>query len=144
MIKLLKICILICLSYASHAQDTSVEAIIRNLEQLESKAVLEKDTTTLRKLWADDYMVNSPANRVVTGGRSTLDRPVINQGDNVSFTRKVEHVLIKGDYVFAMGSEVVVPRAANGAAIKRRYTNVWMNEKGQWKLIARHANVVCE
>lgn len=89
--------ILLIITYNTYAQNSSVEATIRNLEQLESRAVLEKDTTTLRKLWSDDYTVNSPANRVVTGGKNRLDRPVINQADNASFTRTVEHVVINGD-----------------------------------------------
>ena len=133
--------------HASYAQKTSIEAIIRNLEQLESKAVLEKDTATLKKLWANDYTVNSPANRVVTGGRNTLDRPVINQADNVSFTRVVEHIIIKDGFALAMGNEIVVPKPKDTTAaisIKRRYTNVWISEKGEWKLTARHANVICD
>lgn len=133
--------ILLIITYNTYAQNSSVEATIRNLEQLESRAVLEKDTTTLRKLWSDDYTVNSPANRVVTGGKNTLDRPVINQADNASFTRTVEHVVINGGY--AMGHEVVVPKSNNATPINRRYTNVWLLEKDQWKLIARHANIIC-
>ena len=139
--------LLISICYVAHAQDSSVENTIRNLEQLECKAVLEKDTATLRKLWADEYTVNSPANRVVTGGKNTLDRPVINQADNVSFTRNVEHVTVKGGYAIAMGNELVVPRstgATPSTPVKRRYSNVWLMDKGQWKLIARHANVICE
>lgn len=135
--------ILLIITYNTYAQNSSVEATIRNLEQLESRAVLEKDTTTLRKLWSDDYTVNSPANRVVTGGKNTLDRPVINQADNASFTRTVEHVVINGGYAIAMGHEVVVPKSNNATQINRRYTNVWLLEKDQWKLIARHANIIC-
>jgi hypothetical protein len=49
--------------------------------------------------------------------------------------------------VVVMGSEVVVP--APGApnadkSLKRRYTNVWMNRDGKWRLTVRHANNVCE
>jgi len=130
-----------------YAQNSSIEAIIRNLEQRECKAALEKDTATLRQLWADDYTVNSPANRVVTGGKNTLDRPVINQADNVSFTRVIEHIMIKDGYAVAMGNETVVPRSNDtkkAVPIKRRYTNVWMMDRGEWKLTARHANVICQ
>jgi ketosteroid isomerase-like protein len=128
------------------AQQSPTEITIRDLEQQESKAVLEKDTITLRKLWADDFTVNSPANRVVTGGKNTLDRPVITQADNISFTRVVEHVMVKGDFAIVMGHEVVVPKTAGAIAptpVKRRYTNVWTMEEGQWKLYARHASIIC-
>ncbi len=133
-----------CLGYT---QDTALESVIRNLEQMESKAALEKDTATLRKLWADDYTVNAPVNRVVTGGKNTLDRPVITQADNVSFTREVEHVMQKDDFVITMGNEIVVPKGSvskPGAPVKRRYTNIWMKSGETWKLVARHANVICQ
>jgi hypothetical protein len=29
-----------------------------------------------------------------------------------------------------------------GQIIKRRFTNVWKNEAGTWRLFARHANVI--
>jgi ketosteroid isomerase-like protein len=138
---------LISIAISGYAQDSSVESVIRTLEQQECKAVLAKDTTTLRKLWAEDFTVNAPSNRVVTAGKNTLDRPVINQADNVSFTRTIEHVMIKGDYAMTMGNEVVVPKsktATTAPPIKRRYTNVWIKENGEWKLVTRHASVICE
>jgi hypothetical protein len=137
------ISLLVCVCHLSHAQDPSIEAAIRKLEQLECTAVLEKDTVTLRTLWADDYTVNSPGNRVVTGGRNTLDRPVITQSENVSFTRVVEHVMLRAGLAIVMGHEVVVPKSSPAAAIRRRYTNIWINDKGDWKLIARHASIIC-
>ena len=109
--------LLICICHVSQGQDPSVEAAIRKLEQLECTAVLEKDTVMLRKLWADDYTVNSPANRVVTGGKSTLDRPVITQAENVSFTRVVEHVILRSGLAIVMGHEVVVPKSSPSAAM---------------------------
>jgi hypothetical protein len=141
------ILIMSVISYVGYGQNASTEDVIRNLEQLECKAALEKDTSTLRKLWADDFTVNSPANGVVTGGRNTLDRPVINQAENVSFTREVEHIMIKEGYAVAMGNETVVPKSKGttpAVPVKRRYTNVWMLQKGEWKLTARHANIICK
>jgi hypothetical protein len=48
------------------AQVPAPEAEIRRLEQIEVRAVLTKDTTTLRTLWDKDLVVNNPDNRVVT------------------------------------------------------------------------------
>jgi ketosteroid isomerase-like protein len=33
--------------------------------------------------------------------------------------------------------------AARQQTVKRRYTNIWMKKDGNWKLVARHANVIC-
>lgn len=131
-------------SIASFGQD--IEKTIRDLEQLEREAVLKKDTTTLRKIWSHDFTVNAPINKVMRGGKNTLDRPVITSITYSSFERNVENVLIKGDVAFAMGNEVVV-QSNNGSAprtVNRRYTNIWKNENGQWKLVARHANDICQ
>jgi hypothetical protein len=45
-----------------------------------------------------------------------------------------------------MGAEKVVPSGQSpdaGNTIHRRFTNVWMNEKGRWLLVARQASVIC-
>lgn len=129
-----------------YAQNQDTKQQIRTLEQEELLATLKKDTATLRNLWSEDLTVNSPFNRVVHGGRNTLDRPVITQLSYVSFERNVEDILLKHDLAISMGNEVVVEKGSNGSpdrTINRRYTNIWQNQNGQWKLIARHANIVC-
>lgn len=131
----------ICLS----AQNKEVEAEIRKLEQMEVKAVLEKDSATLLILWDSDYVVNAPDNTINFGGKTTLDRPVL-QRPRIAFTREVEQVIIRDGVVFSMGNETVVPggdQVNAGQTIKRRYTNIWMRKDNRWKLIARHANVIC-
>jgi ketosteroid isomerase-like protein len=128
------------------AQDASVEATVRALDQQTVQAVLIKDTMTLLKLWAPDFTVNNPMNEIAKGGRNTLDRPVMNQPAYASFVRNVEHVMVKGDVVLLMGNEVVVTKgtdAAPGRTINRRFTNIWQKQGADWKLIARHANEIC-
>ena len=63
-----------------------------------------------------------------------------------SFVRNIESIQVHGDTAIAMGNEVVVPSGTSpgaGATIRRRYTDIWMNRDGAWRLIARHANVIC-
>ena len=129
-----------------HSQDQKIETEIRRLDQLEVKAVLEKDTAVLLELWDKDFVVNAPDNVVNFAGKSTLDRPVLTRNRQV-FTRDVEHVIVRGNSAFSMGSETVqaaVDQTNAGKLIKRRYTNIWMYKDGQWKLMARHANVICD
>ena len=144
-----KILIAFTLTIAVHllnAQVSNTEKEIRQLEQMEVKAILEKDTVTLLKLWDKDYVVNAPDNVVTFAGRNTVDRPVMKRA-RTSFTREIEHIIITGTTVFAMGTETVIPsgdQPRSGQTIKRRYTNVWMHQDGTWKLVARHANVICQ
>ena len=139
--------LLIIISFSLQAQTSGIEATIRALEQKENKAVLEKDTNTLKKVWSPDFTVNSPFGSIEAGGQSTLDRPVITRLNYLNFERNIEKILVKGDIVITMGNERVVEKGQNGGAgrtIKRRYTNIWMKQNNEWQVIARHANVICE
>ena len=128
------------------AQEASAEADIRKLEEQERQAVLKKDTAMLRKIWDKHFLVNAPTNRIVLTN-DAVARPVITQISYTSFTREIEQVLVRGDVVFSMGSEIVVPAEGSpnaGKEIKRRYTNIWMKQGGVWTLVARHASVICD
>lgn len=120
----------------------AIELEITRLEQMEVQAILKKDTLTLLKLWASDYVVNAPDNKVNFAGKTTLDRPVL-QRSRTSFTRNVEHIIIRGNTVFSMGNETLNPDSDSQQIIQRRYTNIWMKMDGSWKLVARHANIIC-
>lgn len=129
-----------------YAQNQDKEAEIRKLEQIEVKAVLQKDTITLSKLWDKDYVVNAPTNRISYAGKTAVDRPVLNMA-RTTFTREVEKIIIRGNIAISMGSETVVPAAdqANaGQTVKRRYTNIWEKQGDGWKLVARHASIICQ
>lgn len=127
-----------------NAQDNQTETEIRNLEQMEVKAVLAKDTVSLKKIWDKNYVVHNPENKIVLAVANSTSRPVLNR-PRTSFTREVEHILVKGDVVISMGNETVVAPAElpnSDKTIKRRYTNIWMKVDNAWKLVARHANIV--
>lgn len=143
--KIANLVILLCCVGTLKAQSQQIEKEIRDLEQTEVKAILEKDSATLLKLWDKEYVVNSPDNVVVFPGKSTLDRPVLRRS-RFSFTRNVEQVIIRGDVVLSMGNETVITtgdQSLEAQTIKRRYTNIWMKKEGIWKLIGRHANIIC-
>ncbi len=129
-----------------NAQNQNQESEIRNLEQREVKAVLEKDSAMLLQLWDKDFVVNSPDNVIVFPGQSTLDRPVLRRS-RTTFERNTEQVIFRSDMAFAMGNETVVTPATQsqtGQTVKRRYTNIWQKANNSWKLVARHANVICQ
>ncbi|MEO6723319.1 MAG: nuclear transport factor 2 family protein [Ferruginibacter sp.] len=127
------------------AQSQDVESEIRNLEQREVQAILTKDSVALLKLWDKNYTVNSPDNVIVFAGKTTLDRPVLKRA-RTAFTREIELVTIKGNFAFSMGSETVIPvddKQQPGQVVKRRFTNIWEKQADGWKLVGRHANIIC-
>jgi len=66
--------------------------------------------------------------------------------DYSSFVREIETILFHGDVVIVMGAETITPvhkAPFAGQTVRRRYTHFWMRRGGEWRLTARHANVIC-
>jgi ketosteroid isomerase-like protein len=122
------------------AQDRpSDEQHVRSLDDQERVAALKRDLPALERLWSDQFTVNAPNNQVVVGKRAVLD----------TFERQIEFIRADGNFVIIMGLETVQPIGdapsaglVAGQSIKRRFTNIWKNEEGTWRLFARHANVI--
>lgn len=133
-------------AFCIYAQNTQVETAIRKLEETEHKAMLARDTGTLLKVWAADFIVNTPANRITLSRQELFNLVRAGIFTYSSFTRDIEQVFIKNDMAITMGSEAVIPvgnSSKEGQVIKRRYTNIWMKQNGAWRLTARHANEIC-
>ncbi|HEX8285012.1 MAG TPA: nuclear transport factor 2 family protein [Pyrinomonadaceae bacterium] len=123
-------------------QKAAVEREIRRLDLAHADAVLRGDLAAMDKLWTKDFKVNNPFNEV-----DKADRIRNGAVTYSSFVREPESVLVHGDTVIVMGRETVVPKGASpdaGQTINRRYTNIWMKRDGRWRLVARHASVICQ
>ena len=128
------------------AQDPRPEdEIVRALDNDERLAALKRNVPALERLWSDQFTVNAPNNKVVIGKRAVLDEFVASGVIHfTTFDRRVEFIRVDGDYAFVMGAETVQPAAgpSAGQIVRRRFTNIWRKEAGQWRLFARHANVI--
>jgi ketosteroid isomerase-like protein len=133
------------------AQDKNAdEQRVRALDDKEREAALERDIPALTRLWSDDFLLNAPNNKVVVGKQAVLDA-FVRSGviDFARFDRQVESIRADGPFVIIMGLETVQPKSdapsaglVAGQLIKRRFTNIWKNEGGSWRLYIRHANVI--
>jgi ketosteroid isomerase-like protein len=129
-------------SAQSAKQKAAIEQEIRKLDLAHADAILRGDLAALDKIWTEDFKVNNPFNQI-----DRADRIRTGAVTYSSFTREPETVLVHGDTVIVMGREIVVPKGNSpeaGKTINRRYTNIWMKRSGKWRLIARHASVICE
>ena len=120
----------------------AVEQEVRRLDLAHADAVLRGDLAAMDKLWTKDFKVNNPFNEV-----DKADRIRTGAVTYSSFVREAEEVLVHGDTVIVMGRETVVPKGDSpdaGRTINRRYTNIWMRREGRWRLVARHASVICQ
>jgi hypothetical protein len=132
----------------SYSQNKKIETEIRHMEEKRVVAFLKKDTAALLKLWASDYFVNRPAGLVST--RDKILELVLTDTISVSgFKSEVEYIRVTKDFVVSMGNETVTgsmnsPSPIAGKTVKRRFTHIWIKENGNWVLLARHANYVCQ
>jgi ketosteroid isomerase-like protein len=133
------------------AQDrTADEQRVRALDDKERVSALKRDVPALERLWSDQLILNAPNNQVVVGRRAVLDAFVHSGIINFSkFERQIEFIRADGPFVIIMGLETVQPISdapsaglLAGRLIKRRFTNIWKNEAGTWRLFVRHANVI--
>jgi ketosteroid isomerase-like protein len=145
----LVVCLLIIAASGVSAQDVprdSLEQLIRRLDEAEARGLLRRDSSALRRLWAPDFTVNNPRNSITRGAEEVV--ALIRNGtiDYSSFAREIEAILFHGNTVIVMGSETITPvnkAPFAGQTVRRRFTHFWMQRDGQWRLTARHANVVC-
>jgi ketosteroid isomerase-like protein len=144
---ILVVAAMICLTTSlvsghSAKQNDSIEQEIRKLELAHADAILRGDLAALDKIWTKDFKVNNPFNEI-----DKADRIRTGAVTYSSFVREVESVQVHGNTVIVMGRETVVPKGNSpdaGNTINRRYTNIWMKRSGKWRLIARHASVICQ
>jgi hypothetical protein len=109
----------------------------------EVAAILAEDTRAFGDSLASDVVVNSP-------------RGTINRRDDTlaafdggfirysAFDRRIEYAGKLGEFVVIMGNEILAPkgRAPNaGKIVHRRFTDIWRNEQGVWRLALRQATV---
>ncbi|SDA35813.1 protein of unknown function [Sphingomonas sp. NFR15] len=110
--------------------------------------VARADVKGLAELSARELTINAPTNRILSHNQF-LAMMRSGQIGAEAFERTVESVTVVGDVGVVMGNEIFTPTAASelgrtyGAVpLKRRYTNIYRKYDGQWKWLARHANVV--
>jgi ketosteroid isomerase-like protein len=127
-------------------RNEALEQEIRRLDLAHADAILRRDTEALKKLIAEDAVTNHPTNKVVKEREGIFEMIRTGVINYASFVREPETFLFYKNMVIVMGRETLVPTGSApnaGKTINRRYTNVWMKQKGKWLLAVRHANIVC-
>lgn len=123
-------------SISIFAQNQDKEQRILELEKEWTNVLEKNDTIALKKYWTDDYVVNNATGKVVTS-RQILD--LMKSGHVFpKVERHVEKVTFNGDLAIVMGSEIEFGK--DNQQKNRRFTNIWRETSGGWKLVARQAN----
>ena len=127
--------------YEPSADDPRIVAAMAARRRMETWG---NDVATMETLFAPDLVVNSPTNMVVSRD-NVLARM---RSGQISYEdtghSNIEFVGVRGDSVVIMGEEMLRPNrnAPNaGRTIRRRFTDIWKNTDGVWKLTIRQATV---
>lgn len=126
----------------------SPQAELAALDARQKAMVARADVAGLAALAAPGLVINAPTNRVLTRDQFLAMMRDGRIGAE-AFERTVESVTVSGDTGVVMGSEVFTPtpdselgRTWGAVPLRRRYTNIYVRDRGGWKWLARHANVV--
>jgi ketosteroid isomerase-like protein len=135
-------------SLARSPPRTAAEVALTRLDMQQKAMVARADVDALAALSAPDLTINAPTGRVLTRAQflAMMRDGRIGAED---FDRTIESVTVSGDTGVVMGREVFTPtpqselgRTYGAVPLDRRYTNVYRRERGKWRWLARHANVV--
>lgn len=143
--------LLLCLvspAFAVPPRDGTPEAKLAAIDARQKAMVASGDSSGLAALASPDLKINPPSNRILSHDQF-LAMMRNGQIGAEAFERSVEDVSIHGDVGVVMGGEVFTPTAESELGktygvrpLKRRYTNIYVRDSGQWKWLARHANIV--
>jgi hypothetical protein len=114
-------------------QLTQIEAEISDMESSECKALLKRDTATLRNIWQRDFTLDEPQNELQVG-----KNPIPYY---TSLTRLIDKFTILDNVVYTSGHEYVQRLRSDGKvdeSIKQDFFHMWVNKFGVWKLSTKN------
>lgn len=108
------------------------------------KAILAHDATVFGDTFAEDAVINNPFNKIARKS-DALNNLATKMIDYTTLDRSIEYAATRGEHdVVLMGEETLTPvgkaRFA-GKQVRRRTTEIWTDESGQWKLAIRQATI---
>ncbi|HET7307127.1 MAG TPA: nuclear transport factor 2 family protein [Gammaproteobacteria bacterium] len=115
---------------------------VAELEERSRTAFLARDLKTLNSLWSDEFIVNSPINRIHSKEQvlALLKAGTIS---HISYEIQIERIEKRENVVIVMGSDKVI-NSPGSSPVSRRFTNVWRMENGALRMFIRHANIAPE
>ncbi len=126
------------------AQEPRVAAVLAAMTRLDA-ALVAGDMATFAAVFPEDAVVNSPQNNV---NRPAATKARFGAGliAYSSYDRVIDYAGVRPNgEVIVMGEEILHPRdnAPNaGKTVHRRFTDVWRDDTGTWKLAIRQATII--
>ena len=122
---------------------SNAEIEIKHLEKHWTELLNKGDTTSLLKIWSENYVVNNPNGKIVTPKEIVA---LMKSGHKFpAVERIIEKITFNQDIAIVMGNELQQPKnmtTNHDDWILRRFTNVWIKTKEGWQLAARQSTQV--
>lgn len=129
----------------AQVSEATWEQEVRAAEERHRRAFLANDVVVLDELFAEDFVVNSPLNRVVDR-QQLLDLVRAGRLTLSAFEQRIETVRRYGDVAVVMGADAATfaaPAPNAGTTQNRRFTDLWRFDGRRWLFTARQASIVC-
>ncbi|HEV7270885.1 nuclear transport factor 2 family protein [Pseudoxanthomonas sp.] len=108
------------------------------------RAILSHDVQGFADTFTDDAVVNNPFNRIARK-QDAVTNFTTGLIDYTTLERVIEYAATRGAHdVVLMGEEHLTPVGKAkfaGKQVKRRTTEIWTDESGEWKLALRQATI---
>lgn len=120
--------------------DQEIETTIVGLEQEWVSAIVDKDTATIDRLMADNFVGTSPTGAYYMKDQ-VLDDLRSGRLDVTSMSLDESSANIFGDTAVAFTSQNEVSTyAGEDTSGHYHYTDVWLRRNGQWQVVASHGS----
>jgi len=128
----------ITLGQKQKAPRTSVDQVIRQVDQERIQAQIGADAAALDRLYADDFIGIGPSGTVRTKPQVIADFTSGGLRYSSIVTDDVR-VRVYGNAAVETGLSKMIGED-KGKAVPRdnRFTRVWIKQKGQWRLVSNH------
>lgn len=122
-------------SAVANAQSGAKEAEIQKMEKHWTMLLEKKDTTALRSIWTEDYLVNNAMGKIVDV--EDIIRIIKSGHIFPKVERNIERISFSSNMAVVMGGEIEYGK--DGKKTHRRFTNFWVSTPTGWRLLARQA-----
>ncbi len=137
----------IALAAPVSARDKANDKSLRQADAMQMRIIVEEDAKAQQDFMHPNYIINAPSNRVMRK-EQLVTMLAKGQMASESFERTIEATSITGNIGIVMGRETVIPakdsqlgRQFGSKALARRFTNIFLWERGKWSFLARQATV---
>ena len=113
-------------------------------EERHRNAFLANDVAAIDAMLADDFIVNSPQNRLIEK-RELLGMVESGVLAISTFEQDIQSIRRFGSIAVVMGEDRVVyaqPSPAAGRTDRRRFTDLWERRGDTWIFVARQATII--